>query len=231
MTAGRTPMTAACHRGTPTSDGREGRDSMTEAEQDDARARAGRSTSDGPVHYVDFGGPDGRPDGRPRARPGRLAPELGPLRAAAARRTPACWRSTCPASAAASPATGGRRCTANVAGPRTGSCAEVAGDAGRAGRQLDGRDDLDPADRRSAPETVTGLVLLDPPSPGPRRALDPLVAVTFAALRDPGASGSGSCWLRRTRQTPLRRVREMLRLCGVDPDDAAVGGHRPVGRR
>ncbi|RZU31189.1 alpha/beta fold hydrolase [Blastococcus saxobsidens] len=67
------------------------------------------------------------------------------------------------------------------------------------------------------PDAVTGLVLLDPAVPGPRRALDPLVAVTFALYALPFV-GERFLWWRRQRQSALVRVREMLTLCGVDPD-------------
>jgi pimeloyl-ACP methyl ester carboxylesterase len=69
----------------------------------------------------------------------------------------------------------------------------------------------------AAPWTVSGLVLLDAAVPGPRRALDPLVAVTFALYAIP-MLGERFLALRRKRSTPLRQVRDMLRLCGVDPD-------------
>jgi pimeloyl-ACP methyl ester carboxylesterase len=64
--------------------------------------------------------------------------------------------------------------------------------------------------------SVSGLVLLDPAIPGPRRALDPLVAVTFAVYALPPL---GERLVRRNRQrkTALARVRETLVLCGVDP--------------
>ena len=67
------------------------------------------------------------------------------------------------------------------------------------------------------PEAVTGLVLLDPAIPGPRRALDPLVALMFAVYAVPFV---GELFLRgrRTRTTEIARVRETLTLCGVDPD-------------
>ncbi|TFV51910.1 alpha/beta hydrolase [Blastococcus sp. TF02A_35] len=68
------------------------------------------------------------------------------------------------------------------------------------------------------PEQVRGLVLLDPAVPGPRRALDPLVAVTFALYALPFV-GERFLWWRRQRQSALARVREMLQLCGVDPDE------------
>jgi len=67
------------------------------------------------------------------------------------------------------------------------------------------------------PETVSRLVLLDPAVPGPRRALDPLVALQFAAFAVPGV-GERFLALRRRRTTPLTTVRQTLALCGVDPD-------------
>jgi pimeloyl-ACP methyl ester carboxylesterase len=73
---------------------------------------------------------------------------------------------------------------------------------------------LTAAERRSS---VRGLVLLDPAIPGPRKALDPLVALTFAAYAVPLV---GERFLRRnrTRKDAVTRVRETLQLCGVDPD-------------
>jgi pimeloyl-ACP methyl ester carboxylesterase len=61
-------------------------------------------------------------------------------------------------------------------------------------------------------------VLLDPALPGGRRRLDPLVALTFALYALPGV-GERVLSLRRSRQTPLQRVRTMLQLVGVDPDE------------
>jgi pimeloyl-ACP methyl ester carboxylesterase len=66
------------------------------------------------------------------------------------------------------------------------------------------------------PEAVTGLVLLDPAVPGPRRALDPLVALMFAIYAVPFL-GERFLRSRRNKTTELARVREMLSLCGVDP--------------
>jgi pimeloyl-ACP methyl ester carboxylesterase len=67
------------------------------------------------------------------------------------------------------------------------------------------------------PEAVTGLVLLDPAIPGPRRALDPLVALMFAVYAVPFL-GERFLRMRRNKTTELARVREMLSLCGVDPE-------------
>jgi pimeloyl-ACP methyl ester carboxylesterase len=72
---------------------------------------------------------------------------------------------------------------------------------------------LTAADR---PASVRGLALLDPAIPGPRRAQDRLVALTFAAYAVPLV---GERFLRRnrTRKDAVTRVRETLQLCGVDP--------------
>jgi pimeloyl-ACP methyl ester carboxylesterase len=69
-----------------------------------------------------------------------------------------------------------------------------------------------------SPEKVSGLVLLDAAVPGPRRALDPLVAVMFALYSIP-LLGERFMAMRRKRSTPLRQVRDVLRLCGIDPDE------------
>ena len=170
----------------------------------------------GPVHYVDFGGPRRRPDGRARARAGRLAPQLGPARAAADARTPACWRSTCPGFGRSEP--GDRRATVHGQRrrprpvPRRGRRR-----AGRAGRQLDGRDDLDPRRRPAPGAGAAAWSCSTRRCPGRGGARTRSSPASSRSTPCPG-SGSASCWLRRTRQTPLRRVRELLRLCGVDPD-------------
>ena len=67
------------------------------------------------------------------------------------------------------------------------------------------------------PKAVSGLVLLDPAIPGPRRALDPLVALTFAVYALP-LLGERFMRRNRIRKAPIARVRETLVLCGVDPD-------------
>jgi pimeloyl-ACP methyl ester carboxylesterase len=67
------------------------------------------------------------------------------------------------------------------------------------------------------PRSVSRLVLLDPAVPGPRRALDPLVALTFAVYSMP-LLGERFMRRNRTRKSAVARVRETLTLCGVDPD-------------
>ena len=73
---------------------------------------------------------------------------------------------------------------------------------------------LTAAERRNS---VRGLVLLDPAIPGPRKALDPLVAATFAAYAVP-LVGERFMRRNRTRKDAVTRVRETLVLCGVDPN-------------
>jgi pimeloyl-ACP methyl ester carboxylesterase len=73
-----------------------------------------------------------------------------------------------------------------------------------------------------APEKVTGLVLLDAAVPGPRCALDPLVALMFALYSIP-LLGERFMALRRKRSTPERQVRDVLRLCGLDVEALPPG--------
>jgi pimeloyl-ACP methyl ester carboxylesterase len=68
-----------------------------------------------------------------------------------------------------------------------------------------------------SPAKVSGLVLVDPALPGPRGRPDPRVAAAFGLYALPGA---GRRYLagRRRRLGARGTVREMLELCGVDPD-------------
>ena len=67
------------------------------------------------------------------------------------------------------------------------------------------------------PETVSGLVLLDPAIPGGRRKLDGRVVLNFAAFGLPGV-GERFLAARRRRMGARATVRQTLELCGVDPD-------------
>jgi pimeloyl-ACP methyl ester carboxylesterase len=68
----------------------------------------------------------------------------------------------------------------------------------------------------AAGSDVRALVLLDPAVPGPRRRLDPRVALEFALFAVPGL-GERFLRLRRRRRGTLGSVLDTLRLCGVDP--------------
>lgn len=169
---------------------------------------------DGPVHYVDFGGPEGAPRvvlvhglGGSHLNWDTFAPLLVPHARVLAIDLPGFGRSE----------PGGRHATvhANVEVLHR-FLREVSGEpAVLVGNSMGGMISI--LEKAAHPDAVSGLVLLDPAVPGPRRALDPLIAVTFALYAMP-VLGERVLWLRRARQTPLQRVREMLRLVGVDPD-------------
>jgi pimeloyl-ACP methyl ester carboxylesterase len=169
----------------------------------------------GLVHYVDYGGPDGGPAVV-------LVHGLGgshlnwdlfaPLLTSHAR----VWAIDLPGFGRSEP--GGRTTSvqANVAVLHRFLTEVIGQPVVLVGNSMGGMISLLAAGER--PDAVTGLVLLDPAVPGPRRALDPLVAVTFGLYALPFV-GERFLWWRRTRQSALARVREMLHLCGVDPDD------------
>jgi len=168
----------------------------------------------GPVHYVDFGGPDGAPTvvlvhglGGSHLNWDLFAPLIRDHARVLAVDLPGFGRSE----------PDGRRTTVrdNVA-VLDRFLTEVAGTpAVLVGNSMGGMISI--LETAASPQSVNGLVLLDAAVPGPRRALDPLVAFTFAVYAIPMV-GERFLALRRKRSTPLRQVRDMLRLCGVDPD-------------
>jgi pimeloyl-ACP methyl ester carboxylesterase len=168
----------------------------------------------GPVHYVDFGGPDGGSTvvlvhglGGSHLNWDLFAPLLRPDARVLALDLPGFGRSE----------PGDRRTTVqdNVK-VLDRFVREVAGSpAVLVGNSMGGMISILQA--AGSPQTVSGLVLLDAAVPGPRRTLDPLVALTFGIYAIPRL-GERFLELRRKRSTPLRQVRDMLRLCGVDPD-------------
>jgi pimeloyl-ACP methyl ester carboxylesterase len=168
----------------------------------------------GPVHYVDFGGPEDGPTvvlvhglGGSHLNWDLLAPLLRSSTRVLALDLPGFGRSE----------PGDRRSTVHdnvVVLDRF--LTEVAGTpAVLVGNSMGGMISI--LETARSPERVSGLVLLDAALPGPRRALDPLVALMFAIYSVP-LLGERFMALRRRRSTPLRQVRDMLRLCGVDPD-------------
>ena len=172
----------------------------------------------GPVHWVEYGRPDGGAAGRPtlvlvhglggsHLNWDVLAPHLTPHVHVVALDLPGFGRSE----------PGDRRASvhANVAVLERFLAEVVREPAVLVGNSMGGMISILVAAR--ARERVRGLVLLDPAVPGPRRRLDPVVAGVFAAYAVPGV-GERFMWLRRHRQTPLARALSLLRLCGIDPD-------------
>lgn len=186
---------------------------MTDAE----RATTGESRTvdlDGPVHYVDFGGPEGGPAvvlvhglGGSHLNWDLLAPLLTPHARVLALDLPGFGLSE-PEHRLAT--------VHNNMKVLDRFIREIAGaPVVLVGNSMGGMISILQAARQ--PETVSRLVLVDPAVPGPRRALDPLVALNFAVFAVPGV-GERFLALRRRRTTPLTTVRQTLRLCGVDPD-------------
>ncbi|HET6394291.1 MAG TPA: alpha/beta hydrolase [Blastococcus sp.] len=173
----------------------------------------------GPVHYVDFGGSDDAPTvvlvhglGGSHLNWDLFAPLIRDRARVLALDLPGFGRSE----------PGGRRTTVhdNVE-VLDRFLTEVAGTpAVLVGNSMGGMISI--LQTAASPRSVNGLVLLDAAVPGPRRALDPLVAVTFALYAIPMV-GERFLALRRKRSTPLRQVRDMLQLCGVDPDALPAG--------
>src|SRR3954447_24837757 len=193
-----------------TPNGGVGEESMT--------AQPGTGTTvdwDGPVHYVDFGGnPDGPTFvlvhglGGSHLNWDLLAPLLTAHGRVLALDLPGFGRSE----------PGGRRATlqANLAVLRRFLREVAAAPVVLVGNSMGGMISIFTA--ASAPRAVRGVVLLDPALPGGRRTLDAVVAGQFLLYALP-IVGERFLWLRRQRHNPLHRVREMLRLVGVDPDD------------
>ena len=197
-------------------DDSEGTPNVTEATRPERTAPGDSRTVDldGPVHYIDFGGPEG-------GRTVVLVHGLGgshlnwDLLAPLLRRHFRVLALDLPGFGRSEPS--GRRASvpANVE-VLARFLTEVAGaPAVLMGNSMGGTISILTAAR--SPEVVTGVVLLDAAVPGPRGKPDPLVTASFALYAIPMV-GERFLRLRRARQTPLARVRDLLRLCGVDPN-------------
>jgi pimeloyl-ACP methyl ester carboxylesterase len=197
-------------------DDSKGTTDVTEATRPERTAPGDSRTVDldGPVHYIDFGGPEG-------GRIVVLVHGLGgshlnwDLLAPLLRRHFRVLALDLPGFGRSEPS--GRRASvpANVE-VLTRFLTEVAGaPAVLVGNSMGGMISILTA--AQSPEAVTGVVLLDAAVPGPRGKPDPLVTASFALYAIPMV-GERFLRLRRLRQTPLARVRDLLRLCGVDPD-------------
>ncbi|WP_245160863.1 alpha/beta hydrolase [Blastococcus sp. CT_GayMR16] len=169
---------------------------------------------DGPVHYVDFGGPQDGPAivlvhglGGSHLNWDLLAPLLNDHARL--------WALDLPGFGRSEPGARKASVSANAAALHRFLTEVVGEPAVLIGNSMGGM--LSILATGEHPEAVTGLVLIDPAVPGPRRALDPLVALMFAIYAVP-LVGERFMRMRRTRQSELARVREMLTLVGVDPD-------------
>jgi pimeloyl-ACP methyl ester carboxylesterase len=183
---------------------------------DGERATSGESRVvdlDGPVHFVDFGGPEEGPAvvlvhglGGSHLNWDLLAPLLN--------EHARLWALDLPGFGRSEPGTRKASVSANAAALHRFLTEVVGEPAVLVGNSMGGM--LAILTTGEHPEAVTGLVLLDPAVPGPRRALDPLVALMFAIYAVPFV-GERFMRMRRTRQSELARVREMLTLVGIDP--------------
>ncbi|WP_324277107.1 alpha/beta hydrolase [Blastococcus brunescens] len=186
---------------------------MTEQRAQDGQSR----TVDlgGPVHYVDFGGPDEAPTvvlvhglGGSHLNWDLFAPLL--------REHARILAVDLPGFGLSEP--GHRLATVqNNVTVLDRFLREVAGTpAVLVGNSMGGMISILQASRR--PETVTGLVLVDPAVPGPRQKLDARVAANFAMFAVPGV-GERFLAARRRRRGARATVLDTLALCGLAEDD------------
>lgn len=174
---------------------------------------------DGPVHYVDFGGREDGPHlvlvhglGGSHLNWDLLAPLLTPHARVLALDLPGFGLSE----------PGHRLATVqNNVTVLHRFLTEVAGTpAVLVGNSMGGMISLLQTDR--APETVSGLVLVDPAIPPPRQRPDARVGLSFLLYALPGV---GERYLARRRRNKGARatVLETLQLCGVDPATVPPG--------
>ena len=168
----------------------------------------------GPVHYVDFGGPDEGPTvvlvhglGGSHLNWDLLAPLLRPHARVLALDLPGFGLSEPELRLAT--VQNNRRVLDRFIHEVAGAPVVLVGNS------MGGMISILQTSRR--PETVSGLVLLDPAIPGGRRKLDGRVVLNFAAFGVPGV-GERFLAARRRRMGPRATVLQTLELCGIDPD-------------
>src|SRR5215212_3471605 len=188
----------------------------------------GRSIDlDGPVHWVDFGGPTTMPDDGPAPPPVVLVHGLGGSHLN--------WVNIAPALArhrrvvaldlpgfGFTPALGRDTSVNHNAALLSRFIHRVLGErVVLVGNSMGGMVSLLLADRR--PEQVVGLALIDPALPNPGARSDPQVAATFAMYAVPRV-GELVLTKYNSRFSDRQRVRGTIALCFADPSraDAAV---------
>ncbi len=185
---------------------------------------------DGPVHYLDFGGPAQGPTlvavhglGGSHANWLALGPLLAPTCRVLAPDLPGFGLTRAHGRSTSISANGAllRRFVAEVAG---GPAIWVGNSMGALITVLEAVDH---------PELVAGAVLIDPALfPLPRHRPDPLVSALFAAYFTPGLGAAAVAGRRRVR-SPEQMAMDSLELCSVDarriPEPVAAA-HRALGR-
>ncbi len=186
-------------------------------------ARGYLTELDGPVHWIEFGADPGAPDPRPDAPPFVFVHGLGGSHLN--------WCEIGPQLAAGRRAValdlhgfgltpGNRRTSAVRANVRLLDrfVREICGTPViLVGNSMGGM--ISVLQAAAAPDTVAGLVLIDPALPVPLRGLDPQVASQFLLYALPGV---GELVVRTmlTRRTPEVAVRQLIELNFADPSRA-----------
>ena len=186
---------------------------MTAEDDPGLRGRSATVDLDGPVHHVDYGGNGDGPTvvlvhglGGSHLNWDLLAPLLTPHARVHALDLPGFGRSE----------PGHRLATVrnNVAVLDRFVREVTGGPVVLVGNSMGGMISLLEAAR--APARVSGLVLVDPAVPGPRRRLDRQVVAEFVRYAVPGV-GERYLAARHRRRGPRGTVLDMLDVCGVDP--------------
>ncbi len=169
----------------------------------------------GPVHHVDFGGPEHGP--RIVLVHGLGGSHLNwALAARGLAERARVWALDLPGFGRSEPGTRSAAIRANVAALERFVREVVGAPAILVGNSMGGMISIQLAAR--APDAISGLVLVDPALPMARPLrLDPMVALRFALFALPGV-GLRTIARRRARIGSRATVVEALRMCGLDTD-------------